>query len=320
MNDDRKPIPRSIVVFGAAGRLGGPVARYVSAHAPAVRLRLVTSQQQKQDALRKAFPAAEIVVANYLDAASMQAALAGIEAVFLVTPNFLDEAAAMEIFAHTVHEAGTVRHIVRLLGDAPGMTLERVPAELHGPGGPATQHLIAKRTLDAARLPITYINIAAYLLDNFINIGQAIREKRTLINPSDRLMAFVDPRDVAEVAARILLSPNHRHIGQYYCIDNGHDVMRFSDVAAIMSEVLGVRITHDGAGETFVRELGPGYNRKMGNPHAAEYFVRYFEFEYEIETVWRRTDFAETILGRKPKTLRAWLEEHRTVLMPTARD
>ena len=53
------------------------------------------------------------------------------------------------------------------------------------------------------------------------------------------------------------------------------------------------------------------------DPAGIVYFPRYFEFEYENETVWRRTDFAETILGRKPATLRAWLEEHRAALMPT---
>ena len=315
MSDNRKPIPNRIVVFGASGRLGGPVARFISRHAPDVRLCLVTSREEMKPALREAFPDAQIALADYFDAASMKAALAGAEGVFLVTPDFLDEQAAMPIFARAVREAGTVVHIVRIVGDPPGMTLERIPAALQG-RGTATQHLIAKRVLDAERLPITYLNIAAYLLDNFIRIGQAIREQHLLIAPCDRLMAFVDPRDVAEAAARILLSPNHRHIGQYYHIDNGHDLMRFSAVAAAMSEVLGGRITHDGTPETFMRELGPHFNRQLGDPRAADYFLHYFNFEYENETVWRRTDFAETILGRKPTTLRAWLQEHRAMLMP----
>ena len=316
MSDERKRLPSRIVVFGAGGRLGGPVAGFIQQHAPAVRLCLVTSRSEQQPALRKNFPNAEIAVASYLDAVSMQRALAGAEGVFLVTPNFLDEQAAMEIFVRSVREAGTIVHILRILGDPPGMTLERVPPDLRGPGT-ATQHLIAKRVLDAANLPITYINIAAYMLDNFLGIGQPIREARTLIAPYDRLMAFVDPRDVAEVAARILLSKNHRHIGQYYHIDNGHDLMRFSAVAEVMSEVLGVKITHDGTPQTFTKVLGPRYNQRMGTSNAGEYFPRYFEFEYENETVWRRTDFAETILGRKPVTLRAWLEEHRAALIPT---
>lgn len=315
MSAERKLLPSRIVVFGAGGRLGGPVAAFIDRYAPDVRLCLITSRPEQQPALRQKFPRAGIAVASYLDEVSMQRALVGAEGVFLVTPNFLDEQAAMQIFARAVREAGTLVHIIRILGDPPGMTLERIPPELRGIGT-ATQHLIAKRTLDAANLPITYINIAAFMLDNFLGIGQPIRQARTLIAPFDRLMAFVDPRDVAEAAARILLSPNHRHVGQYYHIDNGHDLMRFSAVAEVMSEVLGVEITHDGTPETFVKVLGPRYNQRMGTAHAAEYFARYFEFEYENETVWRRTDFAETILGRKPVTLRAWLEEHRAALMP----
>ena len=315
MSDNLKVVPKSITIFGASGRIGGPVARFIRKERPDIRLRLATSSPQKRAALEKEFPEAEVVVADYLDEASMERALQNSEGIFLVTPNFLDEERAMAIFVRVAQRLPSLKHIVRILGDPPGMTLERVPKELRDyKGGTAVQHLHAKRVLDAANLPITYINIAAYLMDNLINMARLLREERKLIIPFDRLMAFVDPRDVGETAARLLLSDNHRHIGQYYHIDNGHDVMRFSAVAQIMSEVIGEPVAYDGTGEAFVREFGPRYRERMKDERAGEYFLSYFKFEHDNETVWRRTDFCESILGRKPTTLKDWLTEHRSAL------
>lgn len=315
MPDNLKAIPKTITIFGAGGRIGGPVARFIRAQRPDIRLRLVTSSPHKTDALKKEFPESEVVVADYLDEASMERALENSEGVFLVTPNFLDEERAMEIFIRAAQRLTSLKHIVRILGDPPGMTFERVPKELRDyKGGTAIQHLRAKRVLDAANLPITYINIAAYLMDNLFSISRPLREERKLIVPYDRLMAFIDPRDVGETSARLLLSDNHRHIGQYYHIDNGQDVMRFSAVAQIMSEVIGEPIAYDSSGESYLREFGARVRERMKDERAAEYFLSYFKFEYDNETVWRCTDFCESILERKPTTLKAWLTEHRSAV------
>ena len=78
-----------------------------------------------------------------------------------------------------------------------------------------------------------------------------------------------------------------------------------------MSEVFGEPIAYDGTKETFYQELAEGYRRILGNDRAPEYMVRVFEYEDENEVMWRRSDVVESIIGRKPKTLRDWLIEHR---------
>jgi uncharacterized protein YbjT (DUF2867 family) len=322
MVENRKARPRRIVVFGASGHLGGPLARHVQAQAPDVHLRLVTSAPSKLAALADAFPQAEMVQADYFDEASMRAALSDANGVFLVTPNFLDEARAMPIFVRAARDAGTIEHVVRLLGDPPGMTLDRVPASIREfwPAGPATQHLIAKDILKQSDLPVTFMNCAAYLMDNLKAAPlRGLQEHRTLIVPVNRINAFIDPRDVAEVAACLLLSENHRHIGQTHHLDNGHDLMRFSQVAELMSDLFGEPIAYDGSPETFMRVSGERYRRIMGNERAPDYMVDVFEYERENEVVWRRSDVVESIIGRKPRTLRDWLGEHRDILLGDAR-
>ncbi|WP_332817425.1 NmrA family NAD(P)-binding protein [Sphingopyxis sp.] len=321
MPDNRKPKPGLITIFGASGRLGGPLARHVRAHAPAVKLRLISSSPKKGAELEGAFPDAQIMVANFLDESSMTAALDGSDGVFLVTPNFLDEERAMPIFARAAIAARSVSHVVRLLGDPPGMTLDRVPASIRDfrPHGPATQHLLAKTILSQSGLPMTYINCAAYMMDNFLATpAQMLREQHELIVPVDRLNAFIDPRDVGAVAACLLLTDNHRHIGQIYHLDNGHDVLRFSEVAALMTQIFGVTIGYDGSKERFLRELGDRYRTVMGHERAPDYMVDVFEYERANEVTWRRSDVVEMIIGRKPTTLANWLTEHRDRFFPRA--
>ena len=317
--ENRKPKPGLITIFGARGRLGAPLARYVRARAPDVILRLVTSAPAKARNLEVEFPDAQVVVANFYDEPSMKMALDGANGVFVVTPNFLDEEKAMPIFVRAASATDTIVHIVRLLGDPPGMTLDRVPASIRDfrPHGPATQHLLAKDILEESGLPITFINCAAYLMDNFLASPAAtLRDRHELVVPVNRLNAFIDPRDVGETAACLLLSDNHRHIGQIYHLDNGHDVMRFSEAAEVMTRVFGVKIGYDGSKERFFRDLAARYRQILGNERAAEYMVDVFEYELENEVTWRRSDVVEAIIGRRPKTLEAWLQEHRDLILP----
>jgi hypothetical protein len=124
------------------------------------------------------------------------------------------------------------------------------------------------------------------------------------------LIPFIDPRDIAEVAARLFLSDNHRHIGQFHTLNNGHDLMRFSDVSEVMSEVFGEQITHDGSKEAFFEAYEHGYLGPIR--HALWDF---FEYERENEVVWAPNDFVERTLGRKPVTVREWLKEHAAELL-----
>lgn len=310
----------NILVFGASAHIGGPLAHHVQQAAPNVRLRLATSAPDKAAQLKTQFPNAEVVTASYYDLPSMRAALKGIDGVFLISPDFLDEEIAMAVFRRAVLDAGTVRHIIRILADPPGVTLKRVPPEMHAfGGGTAVQNLIAKDFLERSGLPVTYLNSAGWYFDNYLSwLAPPILSKRTLVMSSPRKVLYFDPRELGEVAARILLSDDARHIGGSYQCDNGHDYLSFADVAAMMSEVFGIPIAYDGTEETFTREIGEPARAYWSNVGAfangvdpAAYFLAYWRFEQANEHAWRRTDFVERILGRKPKTMRQWLEENK---------
>jgi uncharacterized protein YbjT (DUF2867 family) len=320
INYPKKKDLESILVFGASAHIGKPLARYVTENAPGVRLRLATSSAEKSIALKREFPNAEVVVADYYDLPSMRAATEEMEGIFLVSPDFLDENIAMSIFRRAVTENNALVHAIRILADPPGVTLRRVPKEMHAfGGGTAIQNLIAKDFLEASELPVTFLNSAGWYFDNYLSwLAPPILKKRTLTMSSPRQVLYFDPGELGEVAARILLSDDARHIGGSYQCDNGQDLLTFEDAANMMTEVFGVKIAYDGSEEGFMREIGEparAYWANVGGfargQDPAEYFLAYWRFEQANEHAWRRTDFAERILQRRPKTLRQWLIENR---------
>ncbi|MGV0598884.1 NAD(P)H-binding protein, partial [Mycolicibacterium pulveris] len=227
-----------VLIFGAAGHLGLPVARWISYHDPDTRLRLATRNSKNQTNLAQEFPNAEIISADYLDVDDMKAALDGVSAVFVVTPDFLDEKQAMENLVASARAAGDIRVIVRIQGVLPNVKPSDVPHDMRDVGGPATQHFVARSILNDSGLPVVHLNMVAYLTDDLLRWGNPIREHDLLSMPYNRRAAWVDPADVGEAAARIILSRDDRHIGHQYDVDNGHDVLEFDEVARMLSDVL----------------------------------------------------------------------------------
>lgn len=311
MQRNLKPIPKSILIFGASDHIGGSLAEFLAREAPAIRLRLATHSESKIDALQARFPSAEIVIADYFDLASLMAATAGMEGIFVIAPSGLQEHPAMTNMVAAANAAGTLIQMVRILGLHPDENPKQIPKAMRdSEEGIEIQHLIARRILDESGLPVTHLNCGATFMDNFVRLGQAIpvRAQRKLVWP-EHLVPFVDAREVGEVAGRLFLSDNHRYIGQFHTMNNGHDLLRYQDVADLMSEVYGEPITFDGSKEAFSETFAPVMGARC------ERLWPYLQYEQDNETVWSLNDFAERMLGRKPKTLREWLIEHRAEVL-----
>lgn len=266
-----------------------------------------TSSPSKRDQLRSAFPNADIVDANYNDIDSLSAAVDGIEGVFVITPAGLSEEPAMTNLVTALKKANSVVHIIRLQGVFPEFSQARVPKEV-GPGSLPIEHPIAKRILDASGLPVTYINSGATFMDNFHLQIKSVLAKKTLIWPEHRV-PFIDPRDIAEVAGKLFLSDNAKHIGAFHTMNNGQDWLNFREVAGIISEVFGEPVAYDGSFEAF----SEFYTPIMG-PFVVQKLWHFFKFEEANEETWALNIFMERILSRKPTSVKGWLLEHKDVL------
>ena len=307
MSSFKKPIPRSILIFGAAAHIGRPLAAYLTREAPTIKLRLATSSPNKRDELRSTFPNAEVVQANYNDVDSLSAAVDGIEGVFVITPAGFSEEPAMTNLVTALKKANSVVHILRFMGVFPEFSPARIPKEV-GPGSLPVEHPVAKRVLDASGLPVTYINSGATFLDNFHFQIKSVLAKNTLIWPEHRV-PFIDPRDIAEVAGKLFLSDNAKHIGAFHTMNNGQDWLNFREVAGIISEVFGEPVAFDGSFEAFSEFYSP-----IMGPGLVQTLWHFFKFEEANEENWALNNFVERTLGRKPTSVRGWLLEHKDVL------
>lgn len=314
MSTNRKRVPNSIGIFGASGHIGGPMAKWLRYHAPQVRLRLITSDAKKADQLRATFPDCEVAIGNYFDLPSLTDAVAGMEGLFVITTTFTPEEAAMANLIAAIRRSNTLVHLIRLVGEIPCANLRRVPEALVKFGlGLELQHPIARKVLDESDLPVTYFNIGASFMDNFLKPTFYSRERHTLVWP-DRPVPYIDPQDIAEAAARILLSDDHRHLYQFHTLNNGLDNLRMSEVVGMMSDVLQCKVGYDSSKEGFLDILEPAVKGGYVPPELPDYLWNYIAYEEENFVAWALNDFLERTLGRKPNTMRAWLQEHRQVL------
>lgn len=304
-----------VVIFGAAGHIGGALARQLRYRAPDTPLRLITRREGQREALQSAFPNAQTALADYLDPDRLRAAVAGARAVFVVTPHFLDEAQAMGNLVAGLKADGAVEQVVRIVGWQPDARPAAVPEPLRAFGsGVATQHFVARDVLDASGLPTTYLNLGASMMDNFLR-NTTLRTERLLVWPNRRA-PYVDPREVAEAAARLILAPGD-YLGRVLTLNNNHDLLSGEEVAALMQDVLLEPVAHDGGRESFLRMNAARMEQRFGRPGAAAYLFDYFEYERKVAAGWSLNDALERLLGRKPTTLRAWIQEHIAALFGT---
>lgn len=307
-----KPTPKTILIFGATGHIGGPAAEYISKVAPDINLRLSTSRQETVADLQSKFSNAEVVVADYMDSLSLEKAVDGIEGIFCITSLFTEEAPAMENLVKAVNKSGTLVHMVRQLGLTPEVPYSRLPDFIKDkPKSLPVQHIYGRETLDKAAMPVTYLNCGGSFMDNFsrLMMVNGLRRERKLIWP-ERQVPYLDPDEVGEMAARLLLTNDHRHIGKYHTINNGHDFLKIEQIAELMSEVWGETITYDGSKESYFKEYLDIRGEEKLNT-----LWSFFDYDRSIEVAWSLNDCAERILGRKPKTLREWLIENKDMIL-----
>ncbi|MFE0675438.1 NAD(P)H-binding protein [Streptomyces sp. NPDC058867] len=189
-----------ILVTGATGTVGGTVAERLRGRVP---LRLLTRGPDRAGHL--AGPQVDVRAGDFDDPASLRPALAGVTVALLVTADPLTHAHD-ERFLAAAREAG-VRHVVKL--SALAVT------------DPDATDLITRwqrgteRLLRESGLAWTLLRPRAFMTNT---LGWAISVRAEGVVRAacgDAVNATVDPRDIAEVAALVLLDPE-AHAGRAY--------------------------------------------------------------------------------------------------------
>ena len=214
-----------ITVFGATGNTGSPLVDTLLAKGAAVRA--VTSDPAKVENLKA--KGCEAVTANFTDPAALERACAGAERIYLVTPAHLDmrrwKANAIE-----AAKAAGVRHVVLATGLGASPKAKVTFGKWHS----ETQELLKESGLDWTFVQPTYF------MQNLLWQADTIARDGVYYDDLGGPVAWIDARDIADVAAEALTGAGHE--GKTYGL-TGPEALTGEDIAAMLSEVTGRAIT-----------------------------------------------------------------------------
>ena len=228
-----------ILVTGASGTVGREVAARLSGRAP-VRLGL-------RDLARGG--TADASRFDFLDPSTFGPALRGVNQVFLLRPPQL---------ARARHDFGPFIAAMERVG------VRRVVfLSVRGAGGnPLLPHHGIERLLERSALAWTHLRPNDFM-QNFATVHRAdIRDRSEIWAPAGHgRTSFVDVRDVADVAVRVLTEAGHER--RAYTL-TGPEALTMDRVAAVLSAALGRRIAYRNPGVlAFLRHV-----RAAGHPLA----------------------------------------------------
>lgn len=282
-----------ILVTGPNGNVGTELVRMLIADGT-LPFRIAANTPSKIEALYG--PDAPKVRFSFADRSTWGAALAEVSTVFLLFPLPHPGTAKswMLPFVEAARAAG-VRHIIYLSVPTAGDT-KLVP------------HYTVERAIEASGMGYTFLRAAFFAQ----NLCRDITTHAVDIAASDEIIvpagkggtSFVDSRDVAEVAVKVMRDPA-AHAGQAYVL-TGPEVLDYHQVAAIMSEELGRPILYrEPSIFRFWRTVGPRVTWDT---------LLFMTGVYVLTRRGKNKDMTDTLpqlLGRPPRTMRDFVRDYR---------
>ena len=279
-----------ITVTGSSGTIGSELLRLLSV--ASVATRAVLRDWSRARPLRHVV----WLQADLRDDTVLAAALAGTTRLFLLSdnePGF----GSMQIAVVRAAEQLGVAHIVKL---------SALGASDHSNSSIAREHWEAEQALASCAVPWTILRPHAFMQNWLGDVAETVRSERTIYSPiGDGRVPFIDTRDIAAVAAEVLLHPD-AHVRRKYVLTGG-EAVGYAEVAAALSTATGTPVTYrpismdEARARAEVRGVSPplidatlaiAAYQKAGGPTA------------------KTSDSVERILGRPPRTIVDFVRDH----------
>ena len=240
-------------------------------------------------------------VAELDDRAGLQKALAGAKRVFIVTGHN-PKSDEQQINVIEAAKAAGAEYIVKVSGgrDVIGPNVESVNGQAH---------YKIEEHLKKSGLKWCILSPGLFM-QNIMGQAASIKSdgKMVLPFPKDLKMSFIDVRDTAAVAARVLKEPSKHH-GKI--LDFTGEQTTYGDFATVMSEVLGKPVTYVGA-SLEAAEAG------MKSRQMPDWLVGHM---MAIAKVGAKGGFTEEktgpireIVGRAPISTKQFVQDHKAAL------
>jgi uncharacterized protein YbjT (DUF2867 family) len=275
-----------ILVTGATGTIGTEVVRLLAERGEPVR-----AMTRDPDGANSP---AEVVRGDFNDRDSLDRAVAGADAVFLLNAPgpWIEQHDLAMLDVVRAHGVGKV---VKLSAVGTGENTELRVGGWHLPG---------ERALHASETAWTILRPSSFAT-NTLHWASAIRAGQPVANlTGNGAQGVIDPRDIAEVAVAALTTADHA--GRTYVL-TGPELLSTPDQVEILRKVLGrpievVDVPLDVASEQMIA-AGRA-------PEFVEGAMRGQRFIAEGGNA-RLTDDVATVLGRAARAYATWAHDHR---------
>jgi uncharacterized protein YbjT (DUF2867 family) len=273
----------TVLVIGATGDLGAEVARALVGRGADVRA-MTRSKNPDVDGL------AGVVRADLGDPASLAVAFADVQRVFLVSspaPNQVE----LETNAIVAAESNGVEHIVKVSN----LPIAGLETGLHG------NHRAIERRLATSPVDSTVVQ-PSFFASVLLRQLELIRRGRLVFPTGEGRIAWIDPRDIAEVAAAVLADPDPP-AGALRL--TGPEALTAAELADRIGTATGTKIE---LGQPDLRKWAEGLLASGMDPWLAASTVHLYE-AVARGALGDVSDAVGRVLRKAPRPIDVWLEE-----------
>ena len=213
----------TILVVGATGTTGKELVKLLAQNNKKTRVTVrPTSNTRELQAL-----GVELVQADLNDVDSLVNAMNGIQKVFFATPLVPNMVELSSSIIRAAKQAG-VKHLVKVSGG--GAEMDTM----------AKWHRAVEKEIEQSGMAFTFLQSNTFM-QNFIKFSShTIRNQGAFYEPhGDGKSAYIDARDIARVAYRVLTEEGHENKAYYL---SGPEALSGAEIADILSSVTGKAI------------------------------------------------------------------------------
>jgi uncharacterized protein YbjT (DUF2867 family) len=289
-----------ILVTGASGTVGSEVINQLSSDIVDVNIRAAAHSIESVKKVTKS-ESVEPIQIDYNNPDTLKDALKEVDRVFLLTPFQSDMVELSSKFLKEITNSGNIKQIVKLsvmgADSEPGIIGSRL-------------HRQVEKMIEESRIPFTFLR-PNFFMQNFVTFfSRSIKEQGAFYLPAgDGKVSFVDVRDIAAVAVQALTKNNDgRHNGKAYTI-TGPEAISYDDVARILSEQVGKKISYVDISEDDARK---GMKETGSDEWTINYMIELFDI-IRKGYLSQVSSVVDDVTGKRPTTMSQFAKDNSKV-------
>jgi len=279
-----------ITVTGSTGTIGSELVRLLSSGG------IETRAVYRNAADGPRLPHVTLFRADLSNPVQAEAALAGTVRLFLLTGNEPGFARTQT----TVVEAAARRGIGYLL------KLSALGASDHSRSAIGRDHWVVEQAIQKTTIPCTFLRPHAFMQNWLGDLAESVRQEDAIYSPiGEGRVPFIDTRDIAAVAAEVLLHPD-QHAGKKYFLTGG-EAVGYGDLADLLTEVTGRHIVYR---PITMEDARARLTQRGVQPDLIDASLAIAAYQRDGGATATVSPQVERLLGRPPHTIRDFVRDY----------